>query len=191
MEVSCSEGVANRTGPRVMSVPPQGGVGSVDRGRYGLGIEPRKVLCPECRRCSLKRKATSYALVTRGVCGLRVVVDPMHVSKHPARNSGGPVVGLAPCARSAWPKKNESTATMNDSGKSDKPIVPKKGANKGRGGPRPAERLEGRGLAKGNPGEQTRFWTQGQVDLPHALERIRTAARRLKNVITRGRSPVR
>jgi len=67
---------------------------------------------------------------------------------------------------------------MNDSGKSDKPIVPGKGANKGRGRPRPAERLEGRGLAKGNPGEQTRFWTQGQVDLPHALERIRAAARR-------------
>jgi RNA-directed DNA polymerase len=67
---------------------------------------------------------------------------------------------------------------MNDNGKSDKPIVPRKGANKGRGRPRPAERLEGRGLAKGNPGEQTRFWTQGQVDLPHALERIRAAARR-------------
>jgi group II intron reverse transcriptase/maturase len=33
-------------------------------------------------------------------------------------------------------------------------------------------------LAKGNPGEQTRFWTQGQVDLPHALERIRAAVRR-------------
>jgi len=67
---------------------------------------------------------------------------------------------------------------MNGSGKSDKPIVPKKGANKGGGEPRPAEHLEGRGLAKGNPGEQTRFWTQGQVDLHHALDRIREAARR-------------
>ena len=38
----------------------------------------------------------------------------------------------------------------NDSGKSDKPIVPEKDANKGRGRPRLAERLEGRGLAKGN-----------------------------------------
>jgi len=67
---------------------------------------------------------------------------------------------------------------MNGSGKSDKPIVPGKGANKERGRPGSAERLEGRGLAKGNPGEQTRFWTQGQVDLPHALDRIRAAARR-------------
>ena len=46
---------------------------------------------------------------------------------------------------------------MNDGGKSDKPIVPRKDANKGPGRPGPAERLEGRGLAKGNPGEQTRF----------------------------------
>jgi group II intron reverse transcriptase/maturase len=71
---------------------------------------------------------------------------------------------------------------MNDNGKSDKPIVPKKGANKERGRPGSAERLEGRGLAKGNPGEQTRFWTQGQVDLQHALDRIRKAARRDKGL---------
>ena len=61
---------------------------------------------------------------------------------------------------------------MNDSGKSDKPIVPEKGANKERGRPRCAERVEGRGLAEGNSGEQTRFWTQGQVDLHHALDAV-------------------
>jgi group II intron reverse transcriptase/maturase len=66
---------------------------------------------------------------------------------------------------------------MNDGGKSDKPVVPAKGANKGSGEPPPAERLEGRGLAKGNSGEQTRFWTQGQTDLHDALDRIRKAAK--------------
>ena len=66
---------------------------------------------------------------------------------------------------------------MNDVGKSDRPIVPAKGANKGGVQPRPAERLEGRCLAKGNPGEQSRFWTQGQYDLNHALDRIRAAAK--------------
>ena len=70
---------------------------------------------------------------------------------------------------------------MNDAGKSDKPIVPAKDANNGSGTPRPAERLEGRGLAKGNMGEQTRFWTQGQIDLQHALDRIREVARRDKD----------
>ena len=71
---------------------------------------------------------------------------------------------------------------MNDGGKSDKSIVPTKPTNKGDGQPRPTEWAEGRDLAKGNPGEQTRFWTQGQVDLPHALERIRKAARRDKGL---------
>ena len=66
---------------------------------------------------------------------------------------------------------------MNDGGKSDKPIVPMSLSNKGSGQPRPAEGVEGRGLAKGNPGEQTRFWTQGQIDLQHALDRIRNAAK--------------
>jgi RNA-directed DNA polymerase len=66
---------------------------------------------------------------------------------------------------------------MNDGGKSDKPIVPKKPANEGRAQARLEEPGEGRGLAKGNPGEQTRFWTQGQIDLSHALDRIRKAAK--------------
>jgi len=66
---------------------------------------------------------------------------------------------------------------MNDCGKSDKPIVPEKGANKGDAMHSSAERLEGRGLAKENPGEQTRFWTQGQIDLHDALGRIRKAAK--------------
>lgn len=71
---------------------------------------------------------------------------------------------------------------MNDDWKSDKPIVPEKGANKEWGKARSAERLEGRGLAKGNPGEQTRFWTQGQTDLSHALDRIRKAAKEDKEL---------
>ncbi len=54
---------------------------------------------------------------------------------------------------------------MNDNRKSDKPIVPKKPSNKGGGRPRLAERVEERGLAKGNSVEQTRFWTQGQINL--------------------------
>ena len=86
------------------------------------------------------------------------------------------MVGRDPCAQ------HRSTAMMNDRGKSDKPIVPEKGPNKGGGRPRPAEDLEGRGLAKGNPDEQTRFWTQGQTDLHHALDRIRHAAREDKDL---------
>ena len=78
--------------------------------------------------------------------------------------------------------KNESTITMNGNGKSDKPIVPMKDANKTRERSRAAECLEERGLAKGNSGEQTRFWTQSQKYLHHAFDRIRKVARRDKNI---------
>ena len=79
---------------------------------------------------------------------------------------------------------------MNERGKSDSPIVPEKLPNKGRGAPRSAEEVEGRGLAKGNRSQQTRFRTQSRTDLQNALRRIRQAEQRLR-VITQGRSPVR
>ena len=66
---------------------------------------------------------------------------------------------------------------MNGRGKSDEPIVPRKPANNG--GPAPAgssaERVEGRGLAKGNPSQPNRPRTQGREGLQSALDRIRQA----------------
>ena len=44
MKVSYNEGVATHVIPRVMAASPRGVVASVDRGRYGLGIEPRNVV---------------------------------------------------------------------------------------------------------------------------------------------------
>ena len=67
---------------------------------------------------------------------------------------------------------------MNERGKSDSSIVPMKLPNKGCGAPQSAEEVEGRGLAKGNPGQQTRFRTQGRTDLQHALVRIRQVPRK-------------
>ena len=67
---------------------------------------------------------------------------------------------------------------MNGSGKSDSPILPGKPSNKGRGAPRPAEKVEGRGLAKGNSTQSARSRTQSRSDLPCGLDRVRQAARR-------------
>jgi group II intron reverse transcriptase/maturase len=67
---------------------------------------------------------------------------------------------------------------MNGHEKSDNPIVSKKPANKtGRGRP-VAEPVEKRGLAKGNPGQQTNRRTQSRERLQHALARIRQAIRK-------------
>lgn len=67
---------------------------------------------------------------------------------------------------------------MDNHGKSDRPVVPEKLPNKGSGAPRPAEEMEGRGRAKGNPAQQTRGRTQWRETLQHVLERIRQAARK-------------
>lgn len=62
---------------------------------------------------------------------------------------------------------------MNGRGKSDRPILPVKRANKA-GQKRPvAEHVEGRGLAEGNPDQQTSHRTQCRDRLQHALDRVR------------------
>ena len=70
---------------------------------------------------------------------------------------------------------------MNERGKSDSSIVPGKLPNNGCVAPQPAEKVEERGLAEGNSGQQTRFRTQGRTDLQHALVRMAGAAKILSN----------
>ncbi len=61
---------------------------------------------------------------------------------------------------------------MNEHGKSDNPIVPRKLPNKGN---MSAEAMEERGLTKGNSSEQNMLRTQGRVGVQTALGRIRKA----------------
>ena len=65
---------------------------------------------------------------------------------------------------------------MNGRGESDGFVVPGKSPNKGRGAPRPAEGMEERGPTEGNSRQQTRHRTQCRQGLQHALERVRQAA---------------
>jgi len=71
---------------------------------------------------------------------------------------------------------------MNGSRKSDSFVVPEKCPNKDCGAPQPAEGVEGRRLTKGNSGQQTKRRTQSRESLQHALDRIRQAARRDKQL---------
>ena len=65
---------------------------------------------------------------------------------------------------------------MNDLKKSDPAIVAVKPANKGR--QRPAERVEPRAGAEGNPGSRSRRRAQKRESLSHEADRIRQAAKR-------------
>ena len=66
---------------------------------------------------------------------------------------------------------------MYGNGKSDRSIKPKKPPNKRSGAPHPAEEVEGRDLAEGNLGQQTRSRAQDRELLQQALNRIRQAAK--------------
>jgi RNA-directed DNA polymerase len=65
---------------------------------------------------------------------------------------------------------------MDDLEKSDGPMVPTKPSNKAERSD--AERVEGRGLAKGNPSQQNAPRTQHRTSAQSALERVREAAER-------------
>jgi RNA-directed DNA polymerase len=69
---------------------------------------------------------------------------------------------------------------MHGHGQSDSPVVPTKFPNKA--GEPAAEGMEGRGLAKGNPRQQTAPRAQDRVGALSALERVRQVAERDKPV---------
>ena len=69
---------------------------------------------------------------------------------------------------------------MDERRKSDKPVLPMKSSNKA--GPPAAERMEGRGLTEGKPQQQNASRTLSRSDAPSALERIRQAAKKDKEM---------
>jgi RNA-directed DNA polymerase len=69
---------------------------------------------------------------------------------------------------------------MDDHGQSDRPVVPTKSPNNA--GASAAEGMEGRGLAKGNPNQQNVPRTPSRDGALSALERVRRAAERDKQV---------
>jgi group II intron reverse transcriptase/maturase len=71
---------------------------------------------------------------------------------------------------------------MNGKRESDSFIVPRKRPNKADGAPPVAEDVEGRGLAKGNTGRQTRSRARNRRSLQQALDRVRQVAKRDKEV---------
>jgi retron-type reverse transcriptase len=68
----------------------------------------------------------------------------------------------------------------NGPGKSDRPVVPEKSSNNA--GQPVAEGTEGRGLAKGNLPQQNASRTPSRTDAPSALERVRQAAKKDKQL---------
>ena len=74
-------------------------------------------------------------------------------------------------------KAEGQTPMMDDRGKSDRPVVPTNPPNKASA----AEAEEGRGLAKGNVGQQNVPRTQSRTGTPSALDCVRRAARQRRD----------
>ena len=77
-------------------------------------------------------------------------------------------------ARPHWEVQGR-TPVMNEPGKSDNSVLPRRSPNNG--SKEPAAAAEGRELTKGNLFEQNTHETQSRISVPSALERVRQAAK--------------
>ena len=155
---------------------PQGHGRSVDRGTSRPGIEPRNTPLPGADAVHAVRKATPRASPSRDARGPGEVKDPEHAGKLHAQELGDPVFGAGQGCRRPRREPTWGTTAMNEGGKSDRSVVPQTLSNKGGGAPTPAERAEGRGLAKDNPLQQNQsIGHRAAPDWQSALERIRQA----------------
>jgi len=89
-----------------------------------------------------------------------VVEEPVHVSKFPTREPGGPVSDLERWPQGPRCESERSTTATHGDGKSDRLIVAEKRPNKEGGAPPSAEGVEPSGLAEGKTRQQSKFRTQ-------------------------------
>jgi RNA-directed DNA polymerase len=177
MKESYSEEIANHTGPESCEGVREGALEALTGESTGRAIEPRnQVILREADLLMAGgRQHRARRRKGKGVSGSRAVGEPWHVGKLLTRKPGD--LGFGPPKYSAGPRCESSgnTTAMNGPEKSDRPIVSKKPANKGVLRCALAELAEKRGLAKGNPDQQTSCRTQSRERLQHELVRMRQA----------------
>lgn len=120
-------------------------------------------ITPIRRQTSLdERECNIGSFKRRGTVVFGVVIDLQHVRTLSVRESGYPASGHKCYIRgSAW-RTHKGAAMMNGCRESDNPIVSEKPSNKVCDNKQAAEKVERRGLAKGNPSLGNRVWTQRQ-----------------------------
>jgi hypothetical protein len=90
MKVSYDEDLANQIGPESCVYARKGVCEALTGGSAGRVLSRERGYTSGCRRRQLARKATRDTSVAQEVFRPRVVVDPEHAWKLPAREPGGP-----------------------------------------------------------------------------------------------------
>ena len=162
MKVSYDEDLANHIDPESCVCSRKAAGEALTGESAGQVLSRERGYAPECRRRQRARKATRSTSLSQDVLWLRVVEDPVHVRKFPAREPGGPVFD-----RSGWRcdsrcESQGSTTAMEGHRKSDRPICTEEAVEQRRVGFLLAEAVEGRGLTKGNLFQQNKYWAQHQ-----------------------------
>jgi RNA-directed DNA polymerase len=199
MKEPYSEGVANHTGPESCVGSPRGG------GEALTGVRAGWVFNREMFTASVgadRHGRVWKATPDRPPRCARPGRTPR--GRRPHARTETPRTGIGRSRSPAWemathgPRREPIGKTAMYGGeKSDRPIVPEKLSNKGRGAPRPAERVEGRGLTKGNACSKTGSGPSAGETCQ--MRRMRTTGRSVSYwlmvtalcVMTQGRSPVR
>ena len=163
MKVSYGEDLANHIDPESCVCSRKAAGEALTGESTGQVLSRERGFAPGCRRRQLDRKATRNISISQEMFRPRVVVDPVHIRKLPAREPGDPVSG-----RSGWRygprcESQGRTTAMNRHRKSDRPICTEEAVEQKRVGFPLAEIVEGRGLTKGNVFQQNKFWTQYQT----------------------------
>lgn len=96
MKVSHDEDLANHIGPESCVPSRKDGREALTGESAGWVLSRERGLASGCRRRQRVRKAIWNTSLSQEVFRPRVVVDPMHARKLPAREPGDPMSGLGP-----------------------------------------------------------------------------------------------
>jgi hypothetical protein len=122
MKVPYGEGLANHIDPESCACNREVASEALTGERSGQLLSHEMGLSSGRRRCRENRKTTQDTPLSRGVSWSRVVVDPVHERKLPAREPGDPMSYLGSWRQGTLCESQGSTAEMHSHGKSDRPI---------------------------------------------------------------------
>ena len=180
MKKSYGKELATHTDPESCGVTCKGDVEALTGDGAGRVFSRVRNSLRDADAVRRKRKAPPGAPISRGALGSRAVTDPVHVRKHLAWEPGDPAFTPDGIWQGTHREVQGRTPMMNEHGKSDRPVVPAKSPNKA--GQPAAEGMEGSGLTKGNLPQQNASRTPSRTDAPSALERVRQAASKDKEM---------